>query len=126
MYKKVELTNGDVFNILTIKNGLGEDIINLNVQESYIQNLQVKQLRTGNIQSGTEIIEPVANTPTSIEVQFANEYKSAPVVVATPVSAVPGTKITGVAVSNITTTGFTLWVTRTNDTATSVNWIAIG
>ena len=122
---KVELTNGDVFNTFTIKDGFGKDLINLNAQESYIQNLKVNQLVAGNLQSGTAVITPVANTPTSIDVEFANEYGYVPKVIATPVSEVPGTKITGVAVNNITTTGFTLWLTRTDDTETSINWIAI-
>lgn len=118
---KVTISNGDVFNIYTIKDGNGNDIVNLNAQECYIQ-----RLRVGNIQSGVESINPEANTPTSVNVEFSNEYSSPPVVVATPVTTVPGKTVTGVGVNNITTTGFTLWVTRTNTTETSVNWIAIG
>lgn len=118
---KVTISNGDVFNIYTIKDGNGKDIVNLNAQECYIQ-----RLRVGNIQSGVESIKPEANTPTSVNVEFSNEYSSPPVVVATPLTGVPGKEVTGVGVSDITTTGFRLIVTRTNAITTNVNWIAIG
>jgi hypothetical protein len=79
-----------------------------------------------NIQSGSVTITPVANTPTSGHVNFSPAYTTAPIVVATGVSAVPGTQVTGVAVTNITTTGCDIYVTRTNTNSTSINWVAVG
>jgi hypothetical protein len=34
--------------------------------------------------------------------------------------------VTGVGVTAITSTGLTVWVTRTNTTATVINWMVIG
>lgn len=128
---KVTWSNGDVFNTFTIKDGTGTDVINLNALESYIKELRANSITTGrinagNIQGGTVTVTPVANTPTSIDIMFDTEFDIIPNVNATAITAVPGTKVTGIGVSNITETGFTLWVTRNNNTDTIINWTAIG
>lgn len=79
-----------------------------------------------NIAVGSVSITPTANTPTSKSVSFGKTFPSAPQVVVTPESSVAGTTLTGWAVTNITTTGFTAWVTRGNTTSTTLHWIAIG
>jgi hypothetical protein len=77
-------------------------------------------------QGGTESITPsAANTPTSKVLTFPEPFSAAPNVTVTPNSAVPGTVVTGWAVTGISTTQCTLWVTRTNTTATILQWIAI-
>ena len=79
----------------------------------------------GQIDSGAVTIAPSAgNTPTSIDVTFNKTFARAPKVVATAQSSVPGTVVTGVGVSNVTTTGCKIWVTRTNTSNTSIHWIA--
>lgn len=84
-------------------------------------------LTAGNIAVGSVSITPsAANTPTSQSVSFGKTFPSAPQVVVTPESTVAGTTLTGWAVTNITTTGFTAWVTRGNTTSTTLHWIAIG
>lgn len=84
-------------------------------------------LTAGNIDCGSVSITPsAANTPTSKSVSFGKTFPSAPQVVVTPESSVAGTTLTGWAVTNITTTGFTAWVTRGNTTSTTLHWIAIG
>lgn len=75
--------------------------------------------------AGQTSVTPVADTPTSKVVSFGKTFASAPTVVAVGNTAVPGTTVTGIGVSDVTTTGFTVWVTRTNDTATLVNWVAV-
>lgn len=77
------------------------------------------------IQSGTTNITPVANTPTSQAITFATAFASTPVVTVAINGTVPGTVITGCSVSNISTTGCTIWVTRTNTTVTTISWIAV-
>lgn len=84
------------------------------------------QVVATGIQSGMVTITPVANTPTSAHVTFSPAYSTAPIVLCTAVSGVPGTQVTGFAVSNITTTGCDIYVTRTNTNSTSVNWLSIG
>lgn len=46
--------------------------------------------------------------------------------VASGVSAVIGSTLKGVSVQNISTTGFDVYVNRTNATETAVMWIAAG
>lgn len=78
------------------------------------------------IDSGTVSITPsAANTPTKVTVTFAKTFSSVPVVVATFNGTVPGTVVTGVSATNVTTTTVDIYVTRTNTTSTSVSWIAI-
>ncbi len=74
--------------------------------------------------TSVEIAE--ANKPSSVQVTFPSGlFTTAPRVTATPVTSVPGTSILGVGVNNISETSFTLHVTRTNTTATAVDWIAV-
>jgi len=78
------------------------------------------------VQWGVATITPVANTPTSSPVKFSTAYTSVPMVVASPITTVGGTTVTSGTVSDITTSGFEAYVTRSNTTNTSVGWIAIG
>jgi hypothetical protein len=84
-------------------------------------------LRAGNWAMGTTTITPSAvNTPTSASITGLNLMGSTFLGYATAVTAVPGSAVTGVGITNVTATGATLWVTRTNTTATVVNWMVIG
>lgn len=76
--------------------------------------------------SGRESVTPsAANTPTAKTVTFpAGRFTTAPNVVVAAETTVPGTQVTGVGFDNVTTTGFTIYVTRTNTTATIVQWTA--
>ena len=74
----------------------------------------------------TSITPTEANTPTLKQVNFPKAFKSPPAAVVTPLSTVPGTKVTGVGVSSKTIDYMSLVVTRTNTTATTIEWIAIG
>lgn len=75
--------------------------------------------------SGSISITPVANTPTSGTITFAKTFPSTPLVFITANTSVPGTVVTGVSVNSISTTGATGWVTRTNTTATTLQWFAV-
>ena len=71
-------------------------------------------------------VAPVANTPTAQHVSFEAEFADDPTVVVSAVSAVPGSAVQAVSAANITTTGFDVYVYRTNTTVTAVMWIAAG
>lgn len=76
--------------------------------------------------NSVDITPSASNTPTSRTVTFpAGRFKSTPTVVATAVATVPGTVVTGVAVTSVSTTGCTIWLTRTSTTTTTVNFVAI-
>lgn len=79
-----------------------------------------------SVQSGVVQVTPVADTPTSVAVTFATPYAAAPEVVVTPMVTTVGDLVKGVGVSDVTETGFTLWVYRTNTTTMSVAWQAWG
>lgn len=78
------------------------------------------------IQWGSTSITPVANTPTSVEITFPISYTSTPGIMTSGLTSVPGTMVLGEGHNNDSATGTTLWVTRTNTTATVVRWLAIG
>ncbi|MFE6412537.1 hypothetical protein ACFVOR_37020 [Streptomyces sp. NPDC057837] len=83
-------------------------------------------LSAGNIAAGRLTITPVANTPTSQNVTGLSLKGTNIRVVACAATTVPGTQVTGVGVTNQSATGFTVWVTRTNNTNTVIEWIAYG
>lgn len=84
------------------------------------------KLSATNVASGHVTIVPsAANTPTSINVTGLN-LTGTPRVTATATTSVPGTQVTGVGVNSVTSSGFTVWLTRTNTTSTGIDWIAIG
>lgn len=90
-----------------------------------------KEVLSGeNVATGAGSSSMTANSPKSIAVSFGKTMPSIPVVVATLETTVPGyyssgTWVSGIAVDKITTTGFTMYITRTNTTNTSFQWIAV-
>lgn len=79
-----------------------------------------------DIQAGEAVVTPTAaNTPTPYTITFPHPFLAIPVVVVSINGTVPGTIVTGVSTQNITKTGFTVYVTRTNTTETGVRWIAV-
>ncbi|MFJ1993068.1 autotransporter outer membrane beta-barrel domain-containing protein [Streptomyces asiaticus] len=93
-------------------------------------------LSAPNIATGTVTITPAAAyTPTSSIVTGLNVAGSTFRGYATANTTVPGYRasasppaagVTGVSVSNVTSTGLTVWVNRENTTNTTVNWMVIG
>ena len=51
-------------------------------------------------------------------------FTFAPLVFATAISGIPGTGVKGVGVTNNTTSGATLWLTRGDTTSTGLHWVA--
>lgn len=67
-----------------------------------------------------------SNTPSSQTVTFpAGRFSATPAVMVSANTSVPGTLVTGVSYSGASSTGVTLWVTRTNTTSTNVSWLAV-
>lgn len=83
------------------------------------------KLSAANISSGRITITPsAANTPTSANVTGLN-LTGTPRITVSPNTSLPGTQVTGVGFTNVTTTGFTVWLTRTNTTSTGIDWMVI-
>lgn len=78
------------------------------------------------IQTGKIAITPKPNEPTSGHLTFPKKFRSAPVVMVTPSSAVPGTAIQGVSAVNVESSGCDVYITRNNNTETNIMWTAIG
>jgi hypothetical protein len=45
--------------------------------------------------------------------------------VASPLTAVPGTQVTGIGIADVTKNGCKIYLTRTNTTTTGIHWIAV-
>lgn len=77
---------------------------------------------------GTVTITPsAANTPTSQAVTFPAALTGSTFYgVACAATTVPGTQVTGVGIASESSTGCTLYVTRTNTTATIIRYIVEG
>lgn len=78
-----------------------------------------------NVKSGSITKEITAiNTRFTVDVEFTNSMHSTPSVVVTPVTTNPSA--VSVSVANITNTGFTIYMYRTDTTGNlGVNWIAM-
>ena len=72
------------------------------------------------------ITPSAANTPTSAVISGLNVLGSTFTAQVTPGTSVPGTQVTGVGATSVTGSGLTIWLTRTNTTATTVYWKVIG
>lgn len=84
-------------------------------------------MTAANIAYGSVSITPsAANVPTSVTVNGLGLTGSSFYAQATASSVVPGTQITGVSTSSVSSNGLTVWVTRTNTTSTVINWMVVG
>lgn len=72
------------------------------------------------------VIVESANTPASTYVTFPRGFSATPTITVTPQSGVPGTQMLGTGISETSSGGFRVHVTRTNTTTTSIMWMAIG
>jgi len=83
-------------------------------------------LTAANIAYGTINITPSPNVPTSFNVTGLNLMGTTFTAFATAQTTVPGTQVTGVGVQNVSATGLTVWLTRTNNTSTGISWMVMG
>lgn len=75
---------------------------------------------------GRSYVTPVPDEPTAVTVTFpAGRFTSIPRVQVTAASQFPGTQTLGVGTSGTTATGTTIYLTRTNDTETGIDWLAV-
>lgn len=89
--------------------------------------LAVRELN-GNmpvIQSGAVTCENKANEITSIPVTYPMPFDRTPTVMVTPLSSVPGAILKGVSAGDSTETGFNIYILRTNNTPTKIQWLAV-
>ncbi len=86
--------------------------------------LNSRQYTGSMVQAGDLVVTPVPNTNTSVAITFPIAFPSTPRVVVTPNTGSPWTAVKGFSVSNISTTGFTLWFHRTDSGAFSFRWLA--
>ncbi|MFD0825860.1 phage tail spike protein [Neobacillus sp. M.A.Huq-85] len=84
----------------------------------------VGQLKASNLAAGQVTVTPVANAVKSIAISFGKTFEVAPIISVAANSTVPYSEVRMVSFSNVTTTGCTLNIYRTNTTATELHWIA--
>lgn len=79
-----------------------------------------------NTVTGMVTITPVPNTPTAKHITYdLSEYTNIYGFV-TAQTAVPGTVVSGVGITNLSTTAADIYITRTNDTDTNVFYMIYG
>lgn len=100
-----------------------KNVVNLEYDEIEKIKNTIKYIK--NIQYGVAYIDVVANEISSVTVEFPQEFKTVPRVVVTPISTAPGTVLKGFSVTGVTTTGFTMYLYRTNSVNTGMYWIAV-
>lgn len=84
-------------------------------------------LTSANLAWGQVSITPsAANTPTSVAVTGLNLKGTTFLGYAVATTAAPGSNVTGSSATSVTSTGLTVWTTRTNTNTTFVNWLVIG
>ena len=83
-------------------------------------------LQAGNLAYGFTSITPVASAPTSKTITGLNVAGTAWLGYATANTTVIGSQVQGVSISGVTGTGLLVWVYRTNNTATFVNYQVVG
>jgi hypothetical protein len=82
------------------------------------------RLKAGNIEMGQVEITPVANTPTSTTVSGLSLAGTGDVIgLCTTQTSVPGSEVHESSVSSVAATGMTVWIYRTNTTATKIGWL---
>lgn len=86
----------------------------------YANGYRVPEVQHGNV----KITPSAANTPTAKVITFAKEFSGSPDIVVSPHTSVPGTTLLGVGTAERSSTDCTIYVTRTNTTETTINWIA--
>jgi hypothetical protein len=78
------------------------------------------------IKAGSVVITPVANTNTSAAFGYAEGgFRVTPTLVVSARSSVIGTTVVNVSTDSPSTGGFTLYIYRTNTTATRVDYFAV-
>ena len=80
-----------------------------------------KVIHEGNLRSFRVTITPVANTPTYATLSYGVDYGEQPMIVATPVTSVPGSTVKEVSVSSTDNTNCRIYIYRSNTTTTAIN-----
>lgn len=84
-------------------------------------------LTSANLAWGQVTITPsAANVPTSVNVTGLSLLGTTFLGYAVATTAAPGSNVTGASATSVTSSGLTVWVTRTNTNTTFVNWLVIG
>lgn len=120
---KYNKTNSDA--LFTVGNGTSDTARSNAMVVTKSGDVQASSFNGHTCTMGTTTCTAKANTPTATHVTFPKAFASVPIVLLNPLTAVPGTIFKGCSATNITTTGFDLYVTRTDNGNTSIKWIAI-
>jgi hypothetical protein len=83
-------------------------------------------LRADNISKGSASVTPTPNSPTPITLSGGNIPGNNFYAFVTANTGFPGTVVTGVGFTGVSSSGMTIWVTRTNNQTTTVHWMIIG
>lgn len=107
------------YDVFKVRNGLALVNENTILSEADVQ-----------IQTGYVTITPKPNQATELIVKFPKAFSGTPRVMVSPNTTIPGyhtsgTWVSGVSSAGVSSTQFSCFITRTNDTATGVAWLAV-
>lgn len=89
--------------------------------ETTIRGFRVPEMQRGSV----DITPSAANTPTSKIIAYSKAFSDVPMVIASPLTSVPGTVILGVGANGVSATQASIYLTRTNTTTTTIHWLAV-
>lgn len=102
---------------------------NLNIQAGTLMEGGYRVWHGGNLRVATgaiNITPSAANTPASVNITFpSGRFTSTPRVFCTAITSYPGSRVVEVSANNITTSGCSIWLYRTDTATTTVHWLAI-
>ncbi|MFJ8027464.1 hypothetical protein [Streptomyces sp. NPDC096311] len=132
-YTDLILTSGNVAPsahraMLTLESTFegGSPYVYVQAENSNQCNMDVLGVFTAsNIAYGTINITPSPNVPTSFTIGGLSLKGTTFTAFVTAQTTVPGTQVTGVGVQNVSATGLTVWLTRTNNTSTGISWMVV-
>lgn len=107
-----------------------EDCFGVSMNAKFRKNVNVAGVFSAeNIKYGSDSITPTSsNTATSKQITFDTPFPTGtvPKIFITAKTTSPYTQVRGISINNPTNTGFVAWLTRTNTTETTFDWLAIG
>jgi hypothetical protein len=112
-------------NTASLSSGPGGGSLNLAAGTASLTAADIRAagtLRADNISIGIASVVPTPNVPTAITLSGGSIAGNLFRGFVTANSSKPGTEVTGVGCTGVSSDGMTIWVTRTNNTSTSVFW----
>jgi hypothetical protein len=122
---RLQLTSNSAF----LKVDAGVSSLNLTQTDATLTAPSIRAagvLRADNISTGTAKVTPTPNVPSPVTLSGGTIKGSKFRAFVTANTGYPGTRVTGVGFTALSSAGMTIWVTRTDADETTLHWMIIG